>query len=344
MTSARVPPRRTTPRYQAVQISAPVRGREWRDLGLLYHWIRGHGQHVIPAHSPRVTLAQGDVRHLRYRVHPPGRAIARVWQLVLRPETLSASPPRLEVTYPDSTVLVYELTEPFERVLGPGIPSVTYVEPLAAKSGAEQELSLRIEHVGAADAVDAWIESVSCVELPRAVLSESSPDLGVDLETLRAGQPGYDDGASNRRSITALAENLASTSLPRSLVQLAFPRVSHAGATTDLFTLPIPIVPSKIGRSDTGRTLHWDVYARTDDNKTTGQIRLLTSGAGDTSTATVDGAVSTAFAWLDPPDIDALCEDLSTADGSGGETVQVEIERTAGTGAIQIESISIWET
>lgn len=337
--AATVPWKRTNPRYQEIQVGTPIRGRLWRELGLLLHWARAHGMHVVPAHHPGIQVSSGGFEILNYRVHPQGLAIARIWSIVLRGEDPGGSGTfgRATITYPNGTSEVrVPLIETGLALLG---NESVYVEALAAKSAALTSLDLTIEHTGGSSAF--WIESVSCVELPRAVLELDATDLGVDLESVFPGQPIYD---TNYRSAGGIARGWASTQPRRSLVQQWFAPVEITSTSwTNVFTLPHLIVPRKDGRSDTNRELTWDCWAGADAG-TKGEYRIVTGI--DANTDTLGVATGATAGWLGTSTVEARCEDLSEPDGLPGgsdESVTLQGRVTSGAGAITAQGFSVWE-
>lgn len=337
MTSARVPWKRTAPQLDDIQVGAPVRGRTWREMALLLHWVRAHGQQVVPAHCPAVTIAPSNSHTLTYKFKPGGLAIARVWFIVLRSE----NPPGAaiaDVTFPGGSTVTF--SPPVETGLGDGGRRI-FVEELAGKSSAETTAQITVAHAGAG--ADIYIDTVCCFELPRATLTLDATDYGLDVETLRPGQPIYD---STHRSAGALAAPVASTWPRRHLFSQAFsPLEVNTGVWTDLHALPIRIVPKKVGRSDTTFEITWDVLARATDGSTGGEVRITSLIDGTTKTVTVPTG-STTFAWRGTSTLEVRCEDLGEPDGLPGgswEGVTFDCRRTAGTGGIQVAGWQGWE-
>lgn len=330
-----------------VRISSPVRGRTWRDLAHLQHWIRAHGQQLIPAHAPQCLVPDDDIAELRYRMHPSGRAIARVWEIVLRGSQDDGGPTpetgltQITIAFPSGAV-VSTIAQAWRSA--EWARPLVYVEALAAKDGALTELLLTLE----SDGGWAVVESVACWELPRAALTVGdATDLGIDVDSLRVGAPIFDDGAADARSVTAIASGLAQSECRRVLHAHAFEPVSiTSGSLVDLYALPVPLVPRKIRRTDTTAALWVAIYAYVTDGSTEGYIAIETPSGGQIE---ID-VTSTTPTWLGTElgsgTLTALCEDLSTADGapSGGiDTMAVKVQRTTGSGALVIESVCVWE-
>ncbi|MEQ9073061.1 MAG: hypothetical protein RLP09_04340 [Sandaracinaceae bacterium] len=339
--SASVPWKRTSPRYDEVQVGKAIRGRLWREAALLLHWARGHGMHIVPAHSPGISVGAGGSETLRYRVHPQGLAIARIWNIVIRltdDGTNVIGRPR--VTLPSGiggTSSVFGTLNPANTAFG---ASFIAVENLPAKSTAVlTDLELQIDHVHGTTPF--WIESVSALELPRAVLSADATDLGVDLESLFPGRPMYD---APYQSAGGIARGWAVTQPRRSLVQQWFSPVEiTSGAWTDVFTLPHLVVPRKDRRNDTTQVLTWDCWAGAEAS-TKGEFRIVTGIDGNTDTLSV--ATGAAPGFLGTSTVEARCEDLSEPDGLPGgvdESVTLQGRVTAGAGAISVQSFNVWE-
>lgn len=345
--AAIVPSKRTNPRFGEIQIGAAVRARAWRDLAMCLHWVRAHGMHLVPQTSPHLQLSSGS-KTLRFRVHPSGRAIQRIWQVTLRSEPFSGESPfptEVDVTFPDSqTVRYYPETYTLLANSVGFLNRRIYIEELSAKSSSLTELTLVFAHVRG---VPAWIESVSCFEAPRAVLTQDSTDRGVDLQTLVPGQAIF-DGNTPFRSVAAVATGWVNTEPRRSLAQLYFDTAAvNSGSYTDIFELPVPIMPRKDLITSTGKTITWDVYARTTDGSTNGDIRISTTTGAANATLTING--STTFSWRGTSTVAAGQEDLGDYDhagligGTDFEFFQIAMRVTAGGGSIEIQAVSVWE-
>ena len=346
--SAPVPYKRTYTQINDILISEPVRAQTWRELGMQLHWLRAHGMQIIPCHAPQVSIAStATPESLFYKVKPQGLAIARVWVFQFRQEewTDAGVPAELKITLPTGgTSTIY----PPVRT-GIGGTGTILQEVLSSKSSAETDLELKFERISGTENVT--IESVTCYELPRAVLALDGTDLGVDFETLRPNASIFD---STNRGLGAVAENLTdAVSWPRRMLwQQSFPLIDSdpggAGNPTawvDLFTLPVPILPRRVAVGDTTFTVTWNIRLVVAGAGDTYEARITTGNNADTNTLTFAGI--TTEAWGVSNGTVALdCEDVGTADGvpSGGlETVQIAVRRTAGTGKVSVRSVACWE-
>ena len=343
--AAIVPVKRTETIIGDVVVGAPVRGQTWREMGMLLAWLRGHGMQLIPAHYPGLEIStSSSPESLYYRVKPQGLGIQRVWAITLRREESAAtSAPEMTVTLPGSGVTT--LIPGIHTGLGEGRYILTET---VAKSSAEADLVLTFERVSGA--VTVFVESVACWELPRAVLTLNATDYGVDFETLRPGAAIYDDV---NQSLGAVCENLAlATTQPRRmLLEQSFPAVESdpggAGNPTawvDIFVLPVPIFPRRVAVGATTFTITWNVYANVQGAGDTFEVRLTSGVNANTATITIAGV--TTAAWASNSTLEVDCEDPAKEDGvpgTGQETIQVAVRRTAGTGKVTLRSVAAWE-
>lgn len=341
--SASVPFKRTEPAISDIIVSGPGRGRTWREATSLYHWIRAHGMQIIPAHYPGIYLTTATPQSVYYRMAPQGQAIARMWVIVLRQEEPSgaAAAAEVQVNFPSGAVATYRPTVLTGLALD--APRIFY-EPLALadKTSVRTDLALSFERKTGSTAVT--VECVSCFEVPRAVLTQDASDLGIDLETLRPGQPVFDIA---NESFAALVRNLAATWPRRSLLQQSFPEIEvDSSSWTDLFVLPIPVLPHKGQRNDSTLACKWDIRARVEDGTTNGELRITTGRSANQRTLPI-GLGETAHAWLGEDDITLDAETTAVDDGLPGasdfETVQFAGRRTAGSGRLFIQSVAVWE-
>lgn len=334
-----VPWHRTNPRHSEVLIGAAPRGKLFRETGLLHHWIRAHGYQLIPAHRPGVEVTSGAPRTLHYRIHPSGLALARVWSVVLRQDfPTSDTLSRVDIEYPDGTTA--SAHPALATSTGGENTRRLYVEELSAKSGAVEDVSLTFtQSLGTATI---YVESVSCFELPRSVLTLDEVDRGIELEGLRPGSSIFE---GTHQSVFGLAEGLAGTMPRRHLLNAWFPEVEVSlGTYTDLLVLPVPVLPAKRFVDDTTSRCRWTVYAEATDGTTAGDVKITTGRSANTDIISVPTS-STTYAFLAEGDINLDCEDMSKADGLPGssdfETVQIAVRRTAGSGAIRVSGIHL---
>jgi hypothetical protein len=330
--ATRVPPvRRIVPIDATVQVGKAVSSTQWSSLAELTNYLRGRGVMIVPSQAPIVGAdSTGGVSvpglsttvTIGYRVRPSGRAIARVWAFEVIGAIAAGGRGTITVNGQSVAVSAGNLTAQPDRVF-------VLVET-ASKTSALTDLDVTLQATSGA----LYLTSVTCWELPRAQLTKDATDLGVDLGTLDPRRPIID---RDYESVAGVCEAIAGADGRRgTLVAWCGRLVETTSATfTDVFELPARIVPPKVGRNDTTRTVSWSVFAACDVG-TTGEARVV-DGLGVASAALA--ITSTTGAWLDGSKA-FRCEDLSQANGLVGgltfETVQLQIRRTAGAGKVYV--------
>lgn len=330
-----------------IKVGAPVRAATWADISRLMMWVRGRGRCLVPAGLSLLQVRDSTSETLRYRCHPSGVAIDRVWVVSARSASNpSISSPALQFTLqagagpvsPTYTRLSYDFTDRDSS------PPVVYIEEGVTKTNALTELTLTVAVPDVAG-VDKFMEvtSVGCWELPRGQLSKTAADLGISLDSIYPRRPIYEASYEGIQALAApLAEPVRRVGLFAQWHQEA---ETSSGSYVDTYDLPVPVVPSKDLIGATTRTCSWDVYARASDGTTGGDIRITTD-TGATATLTVPVGATTG-AWRGPGTISIRCEDLSTSDGVPGgtyPTIQIAARRTAGAGKIHWRGECVWES
>lgn len=347
--AAPVPYKRTQTRIGDILVGEPVRAQTWRELGMLLHWLRGHGSHIIPAHYPGLVInATSTPETLNFRIEPQGLSIERVWVIQTRQGewTGAGVPAFLKITLPGgSTVTI----GPPDRTGATFREIAIVLFETIAKSDSIANIALTFERVSGD--VDVTIESVCAFDLPRAVLTLDGTDLGVDFETLRPGAAIFD---STNLSLGAVVENLADrkTAPRRHLwMQSTSPLESDPGgagnptAWVDLFALDIPILPRKVSTTDTTFVCDWNLYWHVSAGGTNFQARITTGNGPNIDVIQIAGVTSPT--WGSDGAIELDAEDPGEDDGVPGgglETVQIAVRRTAGTGKVTVYTTEVWET
>lgn len=343
-TDTRVELARTVPSY-VTRVGEPVAaggvGPSWYDVGRLLNWVRGRGRQLVPGTWIRARLdALGGTSTdtFRFRTHPSGTAIARLWWVVVRAQTTGV-PARFTLTAGSgATSTEYWALGLDSRALAPFV----YLED-CSKSTSLTELTLEVECTSGG----VIVESVGCWELPRAQLNADSTDLGIKLDSFFPRRAIYQDTYEGPH---AIAQTLRST-VSRRIGHVSwwgdpdhYLRCS-VGTWTECFVTGWPVVPRKDLVGDTTHDLSFDVYAAASNGTTEGEVRIK-DAAGNTSSVLTITLGSTSYGWLGPDALSFKCEDLSTANGLRGgsyDTVQLEVRRTAGAGEIRIRGWDVWE-
>lgn len=343
-----VPTLRPNVSLAGLKVGEPVRAADWADMARLMNWVRGRGRCLVPEGLSLIQVEDNTSETLRFRTHPSGVAVDRVWVLSARSVSApSAAARTLQFTVQAGSSPVSQVysRRSYDSADRDTSPPIVYIEENVTKSAALTELTLTVA-VSDAGALTTpkflEVSSVGCWELPRAQLSQSSADLGVSLDSFYPRRPIYE---ATYEGLRALAAPLAEPVRRIGLVGHWHPEGQvSSGAYVDIYELPIPVVPSKDLIADTTRTCTWDVYAWASDGATAGDFRIVTD-TGATATISVPLGGTTG-AWRGTGTIAIRCEDLTTSDGVPGgtyPTVQLQVRRTAGGGTIRWKGFDLWE-
>lgn len=307
-------------------IGRPVRGATWIDAARLQNWLAGRGSMDVPAHAPMAGLK--DVSgSFRYWVKPRFQTARYACHLVLS----AASAGSVSVAVQDGA----PVTVPVGGFARPA--SVTIFADRAALSDAETELTIEI----AAGSVEVRVESIAIEAVPRTQLLVTN-DLGVERLGFLARQP---------ITAPALATDLLGmqAALRRSCRRVGlfqFSRGTHAPWTStsstqaDLFAAPFSLLGRKLYASDTrpgGRT-KWAALVRCSNGTTSGRVAMVGGSSNFVNVPTG----TTNWTWVFGAFAHDV-EDNTAANGYRGgspDLFNVALSRTAGTGSVQVASVS----
>ena len=323
-----------------------VRSATWRDIAQLQNHVLGRGSTLVPAHCPDwdAAFAQSVAHVIEYTVLPRFQAMDRLWCFTLRSDSSAGTNVTLKIpsTAGSNAFSIKNdrgLTEP-----------LCVVQELASQSSAETQIDYEIT----VDQDDVFIESVSCVEIPRADLDEYSDlDRGVSITRINPRQP------ISSSALDGIANTLDDESLigaRGSLLQWAVPHLSGGAQTVrfalsttsttfvDMFDLGFPALARKIGRSDTTGSLRVKMHGWL-SAPGTGTVRVNRTSGGASAEAVI---VSTTEAWTAKIDFTIDCEDLASTDGrqtSGSpawDEIMPQFKVSSGQ-TLYIVGISCWE-
>jgi len=343
----------TFPAAGGVLIGRAVRAETWLDAAAGANSLLGLGGALVPAYCPFTTIAAAGTSAPRYYVKPRFQAVNLCWDVWARSTDGSGRTSRVRLHAPTGAG---GYAEAHAESVRERMQRTRLFQVRAAQSSTPGEISLDV------DAVDyqCLVESIRCVEIPRATLDPTGSDGGVNLATIAPRQPIIKGATGESIVAVGTAVQQASTEARRnSYFQWA---VADADAftttsTTDvaLFELGVPILGRPVYRDPaTGllvvtSTASWKVRAKCSDGTTTGQITVETTrgGAGVVlATIVISG---TSYAWLGAPatfSVDA--DDLASTDGREGggsprwDDMTFKVKRTAGAGTISITGCSVY--
>ncbi len=329
----RVPTRRPDVNYHDIQVGDAVRALTQSQLANLAHWVRARGRVLVPEHYCKTKIVSGSPITQRYKVRESGLAIARVW--IGRGRVSGSSFGSLTIKASGASASVTSASAYSDGPDG----HFVHIEPCSKSSGVTE---LQITATSTSVVGDE-LTSVGCWELPRAALARGGTDLGLALDSYGPRRPFFEDASAGPKALATLTA--ACTTKRGTLVagwcEAGFGTTS--AAFTDMLVAGIPLTPSKDKASDTTRTCTIDIYAYVTAGATTGEVRVKDAAGATSSAMTV---TSTTPAWIGTVTKSFTCEDLSTADGlpgSGEDTVQISVRRTAGAGTPLVKGWVVYE-
>jgi hypothetical protein len=185
---------RTKPSYLLVNPGAPVRAAgTWRELADGIQWIAGKGAQLVPFFSTNFQVAAGVTKTLRFRVRPRGKAIRRVWGLLLQANTFSVGT-SVTIRAPAVTGTAVTTDIGFRALFW---QPFQYIEDLTAKSSTEQEISIDIAATGGT----ANVLGIGCYEEDRSALNDDATDYGIRVETVVPRAPMIDVAQTSLRGV-----------------------------------------------------------------------------------------------------------------------------------------------
>jgi hypothetical protein len=324
-----VVPRRKDPRLDDLVVGAPGRAVSHLDTARLLHWVRGRGRTLVPYHIVN-RAAAGSALTLRYSTNPSGVAIERIWVVTIRGGTSGGLPvSHYDVSLEAGSGGVVTYPCRFAPTL------LYYRETGCTKTAALTEITIEIDP-GAKSVI---VEGIACYELPRVLLTPGAPDYGVHLDSFYPRRAIY---SHDTEGLDALAQSLAQTDGRRiGLISWAGSECSTTSTSfVDAFEEPIPVTPRRDRTGTTQLVCTWGVYAKASNGTTAGEFQL-TAASGDVFSVFLP-LLSTSYAWI-YGSIYLDSEDLASADGDAGETVRLEVKRTAGAGSVIWDHFDVWE-
>lgn len=332
--AAVVPAQRQEPDESTIRIgTGPSSIDTWTHLAKLGNWLRGTGAQIVAGCFPDITVSDGTTRVFRFRTKPRDSAIQRVWLFQI--STTSTALVTVTVKSPTSTGTAVSYTVP--RALDARVPYI-YTQTLSAKSSTEAEINLEFASSGGSTIV----EHIACYEQTRAVLNKDATDLGVDLETVRPGQPIR---GTNNESVEAVHDLVTGADARRvAIFHWAVPEESAVTRTTasyqTLFDLAAPVLGPLLTNGATTATVYWSAYGKVAAGAG-GQVRLTTDGSAVSDAVTISG---TSFAWTTARAISIDCDDMTKPDGRRSnrfDGLQIEYQGD-GTNLLSLAGVSVW--
>jgi hypothetical protein len=309
------------------QSGKPVSGSStWQQLALLANYCNGRGGTLIPAYYPGNTITAGTDGTYRYMVFPVYAALTRMW--VVRAHSVSSTA-ETTVTLTAPSGGAYTVSATLSSDINATSP-LTLFETIGARASVAQEITLNIAAAGQ----DAIIDQIACYEVPRTALdpAASPAEYGVELESLRGGQPIIDQlrAGVDYKSVTGVAEamryyrmqNGPKTHPNRMLFCWAVPDndpwITTSASHVAITQLPVPYLTkrSRVKAKAPSSNVRFHYYAMVNANQ--GHFSHRFGDAENISGATYQnlGVVNTSFQWADDVrSTSSALEDLDQPDG-----------------------------
>ncbi len=311
------------------------RATHLRPVADALNWLNGHGQHIIPATRTdgKTSIAIGATRTYRAQLMSRVQATHRAWFISARAGILTFTDPSGGSSswgYISSAV------------------TLRHVETITAP--ADGPVAVTYTLANSASALNGTFDGITCFEFQRRDLALDATDDAVDSDTivtLSGGVPAPILDADAYTSIGALSRGLANarTRDNRTLfdwfAQSGDGFQTTSGSFVQLFEEGPVLLGSKMYRGSVTASATAQFFVRT-GAATTGEVRV-TMASGATVTGTI--ATATGGAWL-AVSFAVDCEDLAVSDGrraTRDDVCTIELRRTAGVGAVSIESVCIYE-
>lgn len=314
--------------------SHPVSANDWTGVARLQNHIASRGRMLIPSMRPdNAELAKGVFSYAFWMV-PSYNTLVRRWRVSAQcdGELIASFNGGADVSDAEPGLVDVPRGISFDEVLG---------SQSSTEFGAVVELD--------SDGDTFRVDSIDCVEIPRAFIADDASELGVDLAPFRSSQPIRADLFGNVYAGAANAD-----AGKRVHFQWAVP-YAIGGSTTTLHaaTTSSPVFADMmdVAKTCVSRKLYNDGTKVTNCNARV-FAWVSSGGSGEVRVTTYDGSSSTITITDTSPtwssavtDVQVLSEYADETDGIGDNVtdshVQVEFRATAGT--LYVASAAVYE-
>lgn len=296
-----------------------VRGIQHVDLANLVNWTLGRGAQLIAGHYAGSALTSGTQYRLSYRVQPRYQAIQRLWS-VDAITTDSVADVTLSVIINGGSAVVVPVPKNVSLAAGDDIdwnyPSLIG-ETLGSQSSAEATVTVDVTPTNG----DAILRSVSCFEVPRPIMSNSTDEDGTEAIPFNPSNPALKSTFTNILDVIGDSTKIGrrcslahwavphGTGTPPTTPTTAFATAITSTSYVDLKTLYLPVLDRKLGRTATTATATVKLIAWVTGG--TGDFQVITT-AGTSAGVSISATTPTVTSG---ESITVHCEDLASTDG-----------------------------
>lgn len=336
--------------YQFIRNGEPVSASDWNRIAADINYAAACGRVIVPSFKPdtELDLSDGDY----------------TWTFSIWLEPSYQAIQRLAFT----TYRFHDTTGETIRASGLGAIDVLNAKAnnlqlvtLGSQTTTGAAVDLTIDLTAQQENGFCSVDGIQIVEVPRARLEDDANERGIDASVFTSGQPiawnlgaedirdaTTDDTQIGRRVLLHYAEPYKTSRQPSPATESGAggEAVTSASFVTVRGGSGSPVLARKLRTNDTTRVVKARAFARASGATTTGEVRFVSSENGASSAITLDGSVTTDFAWSSAVDLTVDCEDLATVQGLQGaawDEVSVEARRTAGVGNIHVCGWVVYE-
>ena len=307
-----------------------VRAQTWGDTAQVLNMARGYGSVLVAPHFVGETVPAQTTYVYRYRATPTLTDSVMVWVV-----NCFATNPTVQFAPTYSTAVQIGVPGTF------GQPPVYILDSVVAQPLIDTEFTLSVTTGNAAFSA-CTIHSIALIEMPRTALATAEG--GIDINTLRIGDPIYDTTGASYSAIGASVGTVMNVA--RRVSQAAWFRVNPFTVTGTGFvnqsSVHRPALTRRTISSLATRTVTVRVFA--DALVSPGEVQITGVKALSFATFTIPVA---AASWSAFQQISIDTEEGGTVNGLRGgtfDTIQVTARTTLGGGTVRLYGFSIWES
>lgn len=339
--SAPVPEQRIVLLDEGIRIAESVRAVHWAHTSRLNNWIAGRGRPLVPSFAPLVEIDPGTSSSFFFRVRPSYQHVRLRIEVIL-----SASGPATAL------VAVPDASSPWSTVQARGPSARPIVIEVDRKDRVDAEESFVVGIAVADGQFAVLVESISVEAYPRAFLDNDANDLGSDRMMFWPRTPiSQRNFGDNLLAHQTVLKRSARRAMFHMSWGSASPWTTGSAGPTEVFGTGFGLIGRYLYEGETVRELACRVRGFCSDETTSAEVTIENTGGGSGVVISIP-AGSIVPAWHPPlasapATFECDAEDPSHEVGLRGGAVdlhQVSVERTAGSGTVSLESISIWES
>lgn len=311
-----------------VASSVAIRAQTWGDTAQVLNMARGFGSVLVAPHFIGEAIPTQTTYTYRYRATPTLPDSVLVWIV----NCYSAAPS-------------VQFTPTYSAAVQIGVPGTFGQLPVYVLDSVVSQPLIDTEYtiaITTGSGSTCLVQSIALVEMPRTALTSSEG--GVDINTLRIGDPIYDTTGASYTAIGASVGTVMTAA--RRVSQANWFRVNPFTVTSTGFvnqsSVNRPALTRRTLSSLATRTVTVRVYA--DALVSPGEVQI--TGVKATSFATFTIPVAAA-SWSAAQQISIDTEEGGTVNGLRGgtfDTIQVTARTTVGGGTVRLYGFSIWES